>query len=217
MHPRPFTLSFAQVAEGDLPLVGGKGANLAALVRCGVAVPPGFCVTTRAFDAFIAPLPGAEARFAALERLDGSSVDDARAAAHAMREALGVLPVPEEVAREIASAWRALGEKYPLAVRSSVTAEDLPAASFAGQQDTYLNVLGEAALLDAVRRCWISLFTDRAVLYRAHGAGTVPPENLVRAANAVAHASCHRGTGTAGCARSVWINNLGRVLTAADN
>src|SRR5262249_61194937 len=99
MQPRPFTLSFAQVADGDLPHVGGKGANLAALARCGVAVPPGFCVTTRAFDAFIAPLPSAAARFAALQRLDGSSVDDARAAAHAMREALGVLPVPADGAR----------------------------------------------------------------------------------------------------------------------
>jgi pyruvate,water dikinase len=77
--------------------------------------------------------------------------------------------MPEDVARAIVQAWQALGSEHPLAVRSSATAEDLPGASFAGQQDTYLNVRGERALLDAVRRCWISLFTDRAVLYRARG------------------------------------------------
>jgi rifampicin phosphotransferase len=163
------TLTFAEVGPDDLPRVGGKGANLAALTRAGVAVPPGFCVPTHAFDAFMASLPDAEARFTELDRLDGTSVDAARAAAESMRSALDPLPVPQEVARAITTAWRTLGTEHALAVRSSATAEDLPGASFAGQQDTYLNVKGEAPLIDAVRRCWISLFTDRAVLYRARG------------------------------------------------
>jgi phosphohistidine swiveling domain-containing protein len=169
MDASALTLTFAEVGPDDLPRVGGNGANLAALARAGVAVPPGFCVTSRAYDAFIASLPDAEARFAALERLDGTSVEAARAAAESMRSALERLPVPRDVAQAVMVAWRALGTEQPLAVRSSATAEDLPGASFAGQQSTYLNVIGEAPLLDAVRRCWISLFTHRAVLYRARG------------------------------------------------
>src|SRR5205823_11672586 len=83
------------------------------------------------------------------------------------RETLLGAPVPADVAEAIFAAYRALGERAPVAVRSSATAEDLPTASFAGQQDTYLNVVGADALLDAVRRCWASLWTDRAVAYRA--------------------------------------------------
>jgi pyruvate,water dikinase len=163
------TLGFADPSGDDLRRVGGKGANLAALTRAGVNVPPGFCVTTAAFERFMASLPDAEARFRALDALDGASVEAARAAAEAMRRSLESLPVPAEIASAVAAAWRALGSDRPYAVRSSATAEDLPGASFAGQQDTYLNVIGESALLDAVRRCWVSLFTDRAVIYRARG------------------------------------------------
>ena len=165
----PLTLTFAEVGADDLARVGGKAANLGALTRAGVAVPPGFCVTTRAFDRFIASLPNAAAYFAALDALDGTSVDAARAAAESIRGALDPLAMPDDARAAIVRAWRELGAEEPLAVRSSATAEDLPGASFAGQQDTFLNVRGEMELLDAVRRCWISLFTDRAVLYRARG------------------------------------------------
>jgi pyruvate,water dikinase len=168
-HAVPLTLGFAELSAEDLARVGGKGANLGALTRAGGTVPPGFCVTTRAFDLFLESLADRDALFARLDELDGTSAPLARAAAEAMRAAQGALPVPEEVAAAIVRAWRALGTDHAVAVRSSATAEDLPGASFAGQQDTYLNVEGEAALLDAVRRCWISLFTDRAVLYRARG------------------------------------------------
>jgi len=167
VEPEPLILTFEQVGPDDRARVGGKGANLGAMTRAGLPVPPGFCVTTAAWTRFIAALPEPEARFAALDALDGTDVDAARAAAEAMRAALGSLPMPAEIATAVTSGWTALGTEHPLAVRSSATAEDLPGASFAGQQDTYLNVRGEAALLDAVRRCWISLFTDRAVLYRA--------------------------------------------------
>ncbi|MEV4287590.1 PEP/pyruvate-binding domain-containing protein [Nonomuraea bangladeshensis] len=119
------------VGRADLPLAGGKGANLGELVRNGFPVPPGFVVTTHAYD---------------LAARDGE--------------------LPAELRREIAAGYEALGAG-PVAVRSSATAEDLPGAAFAGQQDTYLNVVGEQALLDAVRRCWGSLHTERAVAYRA--------------------------------------------------
>lgn len=166
----PLTLFFADVHASDTSdtsIVGGKGANLGALTRAGVPVPPGFCLTTRAFQLFIAQLPDSDARFAELEKLDGTDVEAARHAAETIRSSLDKLSVPTEVAAAVKESWRTLGVDDPLAVRSSATAEDLPGASFAGQQDTFLNVRGEAALLDAVRRCWISLFTDRAVLYRA--------------------------------------------------
>ncbi len=166
----PLTLFFADVHASDTSdtsILGGKGANLGALTRAGVPVPPGYCITTPAFELFIAQLPDSDARFAELEKLDGTDVEAARHAAEAMRASLDNLPVPTDVADAVKESWRILGVDDPLAVRSSATAEDLPGASFAGQQDTFLNVRGEAALIDAVRRCWISLFTDRAVLYRA--------------------------------------------------
>jgi rifampicin phosphotransferase len=164
-----FAFALAEAGTEDLARVGGKAANLGTLTRAGVTVPPGFCVTTHAFDRFIDSLPDADAHFTELEALDGTSADAASAAAESMRRALDGIAMPEEVAAAIVVAWRALGTEHALAVRSSATAEDLPGASFAGQQDTFLNVRGETALLDAVRRCWISLFTDRAVLYRARG------------------------------------------------
>jgi pyruvate,water dikinase len=170
MSPRdsiPLWLEFSQIAGHDLPRVGGKGANLGALTGAGIPVPPGFCLTTAAYDQFLAALPNAESQFAALENLDGQDVTAARLAAEAMRGALSTLPMPPAVSAALAAAHDKLGADYPLAVRSSATAEDLPGASFAGQQDTYLNIRGREALIDAVRRCWISLFTDRAVLYRA--------------------------------------------------
>ncbi|HJP87039.1 MAG TPA: PEP/pyruvate-binding domain-containing protein, partial [Gemmatimonadaceae bacterium] len=161
------TLFFDGIHANDTSIVGGKGANLGALTHAGVQVPPGFCVTTRAYEMFIAQLTDSDARFAELDKLDGKDVEAARRAAESMRAALDTLPVPADVADAVKESWHSLGVDDPLAVRSSATAEDLPGASFAGQQDTYLNVRGETALLDAVRRCWISLFTDRAVLYRA--------------------------------------------------
>ncbi|HEX7666027.1 MAG TPA: PEP/pyruvate-binding domain-containing protein, partial [Polyangiaceae bacterium] len=134
-------------------LVGGKGANLAALARIdGVRVPPGFCITTDAFaqvvsDELLAPLVDRE-----------SAV---------IRAAIEAAPIPAEITDAIAKAVHAIGDDVPCAVRSSATAEDLPNASFAGQQDTYLNVTGAEAILAHVRKCWASLFTDRAVVYRS--------------------------------------------------
>ncbi len=145
----------------ELSFAGGKAVNLAELIRAGFAVPDGFCVGTPAY-----------AQAAATAGLDGvlAAADpaaDPAALATRARQALLAVPVPDDLAAAIADAYAALGEDVPVAVRSSATAEDLPGASFAGQQDTYLGVVGAAEVLDAVRRCWASLWTDRAVSYRA--------------------------------------------------
>ncbi|MDA3644701.1 phosphoenolpyruvate synthase [Saccharopolyspora indica] len=134
------------VGRGDLVSAGGKGANLGELVKAGFAVPDGFVITTGAYAEVAAGL---------------AAPDDAAA----LRAEFDAAEVPDELRGKIVSAYAELGSG-PVAVRSSATAEDLPGAAFAGQQDTYLNVVGEAALLDAVRRCWGSLWTDRAIAYR---------------------------------------------------
>ncbi|HKR50843.1 MAG TPA: PEP/pyruvate-binding domain-containing protein [Pseudonocardiaceae bacterium] len=136
-----------------LPVVGGKAANLGELIRAGFPVPPGFCVTTAAYQQV------------AVGAVDVRAQDPDRLAEQARAAILAAL-VPAAVADAVDRAYRALGDDVPVAVRSSATAEDLPWASFAGQQDTFLNVVGTDAVLDAVRRCWASLWTDRAVSYR---------------------------------------------------
>lgn len=164
MPPAALVLPFSAVDASSLPLVGGKGANLGEMTAAGFPVPPGFCVTTAAWLAFLKAAP--RDVFAPLDGLSAADLAGVRAAGEAVRAALGALPMPADVAAATAKALRDLGGEHPCAVRSSATAEDLPDASFAGQQDTYLNQLGEAQVQDAVRRCWISLFTDRAILYR---------------------------------------------------
>ena len=159
-------LRFGDVDRSALPVVGGKAANLGELTRAGLPVPPGFCVTTAAYET----VAGGDDLRRILDDLAQTRPEDterlAELAADA-REALLAAPVPPNVLEAIGEAYRALGDGAPVAVRSSATAEDLPTASFAGQQDTYLNVVGEEPLLEAVRRCWASLWTDRAVSYRA--------------------------------------------------
>jgi pyruvate,water dikinase len=157
---------FAEIEGDALPLVGGKAANLGILTRAGLPVPPGVAVTTEAYRLVAA----SDALASVLDELAGAAPGDtARLAALAgrARAALLAADVPEDVRRAVADGYARLGRDVPVAVRSSATAEDLPFASFAGQQDTYLNVVGEEAVLDATRRCWASLWTDRAVSYRA--------------------------------------------------
>ena len=145
-----------------LALVGGKGANLGELTAAGLPVPPGFCITTVVYE-MVASEAGLEAI------LDAYSAGDSGHLAEAARNCLLGASIPASVAEAITEAYRVLGagEPIPVAVRSSATAEDLPFASFAGQQETYLNIVGIEAVLDAVRCCWASLWTDRAVSYRA--------------------------------------------------
>lgn len=162
-------VSFSQILPGDVARVGGKGMNLGALAQAGFPVPPGFCVDTEAYRRFVA---GCRAFPELLDRLDRLGADDVagvRELGARVREALLATPLPPEVGRAALAAHAELGVDHNYAVRSSATAEDLPGASFAGQQDTFLGVRGGDALLDAIRRCFASLFTDRAILYRARG------------------------------------------------
>ncbi|HKS02215.1 MAG TPA: PEP/pyruvate-binding domain-containing protein, partial [Arthrobacter sp.] len=148
--PAATVIGLAHVDAGMLPEVGGKAANLGVLLAAGLPVPPGFCVTTAAY-----------------RRVAEAAGVDPSAPAAQTRSRLEAFPVPEDIAAAIRAAYAGLGSDTVVAVRSSATAEDLPEASFAGQLDTYLNVAGADAVLDAVRRCWASLWTDRAVAYRA--------------------------------------------------
>lgn len=148
--------------DGDaLARAGGKALNLGVLDRAGFPVPPGFCVTT---DAYALAAAAPEVRDA-IDALVAAAPEDRTEHAARVRDALSAAPPPEPVAVAAATAYRDLGGGV-VAVRSSATAEDLPYASFAGQQDTFLGITGEDAVLDAVRRCWASLWTDRAVAYR---------------------------------------------------
>lgn len=161
-------LPFSAIERSFLALVGGKAANLGEMTRAGLPVPPGFCVTTTAYMLVAA---GADLEPILTEIAATRADDTARLAelAAAARARLLAASVPDAIAEAITRAYRALGNgaDVPVAVRSSATAEDLPFASFAGQQDTYLNIIGIEAVIDAVRRCWASLWTDRAVSYRA--------------------------------------------------
>jgi rifampicin phosphotransferase len=157
---------FAAIEGGALSVAGGKAANLGELVRAAFPVPSGFCVTTAAYD-MVAADAGLESTLAALAAADAEDTERLAGLAKEARSCLQGASVPDVLGRAIAEAYGGLGDGVPVAVRSSATAEDLPGASFAGQQDTYLNVVGVGPVLDAVQRCWASLWTDRAVSYRA--------------------------------------------------
>ncbi|MGW1204834.1 rifamycin-inactivating phosphotransferase [Streptomyces cyaneofuscatus] len=151
----------------QLALVGGKGAQLGALSRIdGIRVPDGFCVTTDAFRRVVARVPALDDRLDRLWRSDPDDREALRTLSADIRRTIEETAIPGGLATEITGALARLGEGTAVAVRSSATAEDLPTASFAGQQDTYLNVVGPAEVLRHVSRCWASLFTERAVAYR---------------------------------------------------
>lgn len=159
-------LFFEEVDRSSLADVGGKGANLGELAKAGFPVPGGFCVTTSAYRDFVATSSEMDGLLDRLAALDPEDVEGLRFLGERIRTHLLKLEIPESLQREITEAWKRVGEEYAYAVRSSATAEDLPTASFAGQQDTYLNVKGREELLEHIRRCWASLFTDRAIAYR---------------------------------------------------
>ncbi|MEW9552965.1 rifamycin-inactivating phosphotransferase [Nonomuraea sp. NPDC050783] len=160
-------MGFEQVGSTDVAAVGGKGAHLGELSRIdGVRVPDGFCVTTDAFLRVVAGAPSIGAQLDLLARVRQDDQAAIRAASAEIRRLVEDAPVPDEIVAAIGEAVGRLGERAACAVRSSATAEDLPTASFAGQQDSYLNVVGREEILRHVRRCWASLFTERAVTYR---------------------------------------------------
>jgi pyruvate,water dikinase len=152
-------------------IVGGKAANLAELSRIdGVRVPDGFCVTTDAFRRIMTDARSLDGWLDRLSRLEPDERDRIRTMSAEIRGQIEATPLPVDLVAAISCALERIGDDAGCAVRSSATAEDLPTASFAGQQDSYLNVVGLAAILQHIRRCWASLFTERAVAYRLqHG------------------------------------------------
>jgi len=168
---RAYVLGFQEVDRTDIGVVGGKGANLGELSRLeGIRVPDGFCVSTEAFKRVISAAPAIGGLLDRLALLKAEDREAIRELAAAIRGVIAGCAIPEDVQEAITRFLARLGEQEAYAVRSSATAEDLPGASFAGQQDSYLNVIGTPAILKHVSRCWASLFTERAVTYRLqHG------------------------------------------------
>jgi phosphoenolpyruvate synthase/pyruvate phosphate dikinase len=166
-RPDRYVLGLQEIDQTQVAVVGGKGAQLGELSRIeGISVPAGFCVTTDAFRRVMAEAPSIDDRLTRLSRLNPDDREAVRTLSAEIRRTLEGIAIPEDLAAAITGALARLGEQAAYAVRSSATAEDLPTASFAGQQDTYLNVIGPAAILQHVSRCWASLFTERAVTYR---------------------------------------------------
>lgn len=164
---RNVVLGLADVDQTKLALVVGKGANLGELSRIeGVHVPDGVCISTEAFARIVAETPAVREGLDRLSRLALNERDKMAEVSRELRRAIEEATVPRDIQEEISRALARLGAKTAYAVRSSATAEDLPTASFAGQHDTYLNVIGEQEILRHVARCWASLFSDRAVTYR---------------------------------------------------
>src|SRR5437660_7422212 len=160
-------LGFQEIDQTQVAIVGGKGAHLGELSRIeGIRVPAGFCVTTDAFRRIMAEAPSIDNRLDRLSRLNPDDREAIRTLSAEIRRTLEGIVIPDDLAAAITRSLARLGEQAAYAVRSSATAEDLPAASFAGQHETYLNVVGPAAILEHVSRCWASLFTERAVTYR---------------------------------------------------
>ncbi|MGO0123044.1 phosphoenolpyruvate synthase [Desulfothermobacter acidiphilus] len=160
---------FHELSKKDIPLVGGKGANLGELTQAGIPVPPGFCVTAGAYKHFIETTGLASKIKGIIAAVDVDNLEQLMQETEKVRQLIVSTPVPPEIEKEVVAAYRELAGKGPdpaVAVRSSATAEDLPEASFAGQQETYLNMVGAAEVVEAVRKCWASLWTARATAYR---------------------------------------------------
>jgi rifampicin phosphotransferase len=165
--PDCYVLGLEEIDQTQVAVVGGKGAQLGELSRIeGIHVPAGFCVTTDAFRRVMADAPSINDRLDQLSRRNPDDTDAVRTLSAEIRRTIEGIGIPDDLAVAITRPLTRLGEQAAYAVRSSATAEDLPTASFAGQQDTYLNVVGPAAILQHVSRCWASLFTERAVTYR---------------------------------------------------
>ncbi|MEN9751127.1 MAG: hypothetical protein RLZZ600_174 [Actinomycetota bacterium] len=165
-----YTFPFDSTETPEHDRLGGKCTSLAIMTGAGMPVPPGFAVTTEAYDAVVND-PKLQAHIKEiLAGLDADNVADLDHRSAQIRELILTQPVPDDVYNEVHSAYNTLmelcGGEVPVAVRSSATAEDLPDASFAGQQDTYLWITGETYVLQKIRECWASLYTSRAITYR---------------------------------------------------
>jgi pyruvate,water dikinase len=166
-HMSPYVLGLQEIDRTQLTLVGGKGANLGELSRIAdIHVPDGFCLSTEAFQRVIGEISSMRAfleQLALLKVEDRATISELSSE---IRRTIEGAAIPQDMQAEIARSLARLDERCAWAVRSSATAEDLPTASFAGQQDTYLNIIGKEAIFKHISKCWASLFTERAVLYR---------------------------------------------------
>ncbi len=167
----PYVLWFEECDETSLPLVGGKNMSLGRMITAGIPVPPGFAVTTMAYDEFLTKGDLKKKIYEILAKVDTDDVSTVQKAGKAVRDLIRSMPVPANVEQAIKENYERLCDRcnlagMPVAVRSSATAEDLPGASFAGQQETYLWVMGPSEVAESTRNCWASLFTDRAITYR---------------------------------------------------
>lgn len=162
-----YVLGFQDIDKTKIMLVGGKGANLGELARIeGIHVPDGFCISTEAFQRIIGETSSVNELLDQVSLLKVDDRDKIGERSSEIRRIIEGIAIPEDITEEIIRHLSRLGEKNAYAVRSSATAEDLPTASFAGQQDTYLNIIGTQAILKHISKCWASLFTARAVTYR---------------------------------------------------
>jgi pyruvate,water dikinase len=162
-----FVLCFQDIDKTKLTVVGGKGANLGELSKIeGIRVPDGFCISTEAFKRIIGETPSINELLEQLSHLLVEDRDKIGELSGEIRRVIEGIAISEDINEEITRLLTRLGEKNAYAVRSSATAEDLPTASFAGQQDTYLNIIGKEAIYQHISKCWASLFTERAVIYR---------------------------------------------------
>jgi phosphoenolpyruvate synthase/pyruvate phosphate dikinase len=176
---KPFVIPLSD-PQADLNTVGGKGMSLARLARAGLPVPNGFHVTTEAYRHFVEHNDLQTGIDTALRAVDSSQPQTLEIASQKIAQLFLVAPIPEEIASAILNGYEVLSGNNPVvAVRSSATAEDLPEASFAGQQETYLNISQPEAVLEAVRKCWASLWTARAIGYRARQ--KIAPEGVALA------------------------------------
>ncbi|EJR16623.1 phosphoenolpyruvate synthase [Bacillus paranthracis] len=162
-----FVLDFQEIEKGQLSLVGGKGLNLGELSNIqGIQVPEGFCVTTVGYEKAIEQNEELQTLLQQLTKLKLEDRAQIGEMSKEIREVIMAVQIPTDVVEAVTQYLSRFGNEHAYAVRSSATAEDLPYASFAGQQDTYLNIIGKEAILQHVRKCWASLFTERAVMYR---------------------------------------------------
>lgn len=169
MTAQPLVAFFKDIDKDDLPSVGGKGANLGEMTKADFPVPNGFAVTVASYDIFLQKNDLPHKISEILKGVDVNKSDELESASKKIEKLITVSEIPNEVSQSVITAYKRLSghfKKALVAVRSSATAEDLPGASFAGQQATFLNIRGDANLLVAVRDCWASLFTPRAIFYR---------------------------------------------------
>ena len=174
--PAVIVLRLSEAGDNHRSLVGGKAFNLGKLIAAGLPVPPVFCVTTTAFDHFLASCPRRTELSHLLAQCSGDDIGRIAELSRKVRSCLAEDPVPEVVKDAVLCAWRELGGERSVAVRSSATVEDADGMSFAGQFESILNVRGADALLAAIKSCWLSLFSERALVYLARQ--RVPAEKV---------------------------------------